>query len=267
MRTPISYYGGKQNLVDKILPLIPEHIQYVEPFIGGAAVFFKKKPSKNEVINDLDGRVTNFYRVAQTKFFELQALIQGTSHSEIEYRRSMEILKAEMQNDVEFAWAFWVQCQFTFGHKIYSGFRFSEGGEGRNTANKRDGFTEKYLHRLRNVEIFTRDAVELIKLKDSENTFFYCDPPYVSSNCGHYEGYTEEHFITLLQTLSEIKGKFLLSSYPEKCLTAYRDLFEWKTEDSEHVLLVTGKREEPKYKTECLTYNYELKKDQLAFTF
>ena len=109
---------------------------------------------------------------------------------------------------------------------------------------------------MRNVEIFQRDAVDLIKLKDSENTFFYCDPPYVSSDCGHYDGYTKENFIELLDTLKEIKGKFLLSSYPEPDLMAYRDNCKWNYKDIKQVLQVTGKREETKYKTECLTWNY-----------
>jgi DNA adenine methylase len=267
MKTPIAYYGGKQKLVPEILPLIPEHIQYVEPFTGGGAVFFAKKPSKNEVLNDLDGRVTNFYRVAQTEFYQLQKLIQGTAHSEIEYKRAAEILKGENKSPIDYAWAFWVQTQFTFGHKIYSGFRFSETGEGKNTANKRDAFTEAYLYRLREVEILQRNALEVIKLKDSPNTFFYIDPPYVSSNCGHYEGYTMENFIELLTVLTTIEGKFLLSSYPEDSLLDFRKVWEWNTQDTEHVLQVTGKREETKYKTECLTWNYELKKEQLLFDF
>lgn len=40
MKTPISYYGGKQSMLTTILPLIPEHSIYVEPFFGGEAVFF-----------------------------------------------------------------------------------------------------------------------------------------------------------------------------------------------------------------------------------
>ncbi len=46
MKTPITYYGGKQKLVSKILPLIPEHKLYAEPFVGGAAVFFGKPKVK-----------------------------------------------------------------------------------------------------------------------------------------------------------------------------------------------------------------------------
>lgn len=39
LKTPISYYGGKQSMLKHILPIIPEHTIYVEPFFGGGAVF------------------------------------------------------------------------------------------------------------------------------------------------------------------------------------------------------------------------------------
>jgi len=42
LRTPISYYGGKQKLVRTIVGFMPEHKMYVEPFLGGAAVYFGK---------------------------------------------------------------------------------------------------------------------------------------------------------------------------------------------------------------------------------
>ena len=44
MKTPISYYGGKQTMLKHILPLIPDHKLYTEAFCGGAAVLFAKKP-------------------------------------------------------------------------------------------------------------------------------------------------------------------------------------------------------------------------------
>ncbi|GJQ05738.1 DNA adenine methylase [Capnocytophaga canimorsus] len=67
-RTPISYYGGKQTMLPHILPLIPEHQIYVEPFFGGGAVFWAKEPAKSEIINDFNANVVNFYEVLKTDF-------------------------------------------------------------------------------------------------------------------------------------------------------------------------------------------------------
>jgi len=61
MKTPIPYYGGKQEMVKDILPLIPKHHVYCEPFAGGASVFFGKKPANINVINDINGHVVNFW--------------------------------------------------------------------------------------------------------------------------------------------------------------------------------------------------------------
>ena len=81
MKTPITYYGGKQTMLKYILPLIPEHIIYTEPFCGGCAVFFAKEPSKYEVINDINSELVNFYRVMKSNFDELQLKVDATLHS------------------------------------------------------------------------------------------------------------------------------------------------------------------------------------------
>ena len=48
LKTPVTYYGGKQRLLKHILPLIPEHTQYVEPFFGGEAVYFAKDRTRRK---------------------------------------------------------------------------------------------------------------------------------------------------------------------------------------------------------------------------
>ena len=45
MKTPTTYYGGKQGVLKDILPLIPEHNTYAEAFAGGVAVLFAKPPA------------------------------------------------------------------------------------------------------------------------------------------------------------------------------------------------------------------------------
>ena len=75
MRTPITYYGGKQSIKNHIIPLIPEHRVYVEPFFGGGTIFFEKGPSYLEVINDINHNVVNFYEVMQNDFNLLLLLL------------------------------------------------------------------------------------------------------------------------------------------------------------------------------------------------
>ena len=249
-KSPVAYYGGKANLASEILPLIPRHIQYIEPFFGSGAIFWSKHKSKNEVINDLNGSVTNFYWQLKTNFFELQKMVQATLHSEILYIKAKEMLRDEK------AWALWVGCNMAFGKVLFGGFAFGETGSGGGTKNKREQFTAKFSKRLENCEIFNRDAVELILLKDSVSSFFYVDPPYVSSEQGHYSGYTTDDFVKLLDVLRNIKGKFLLSSYPEEILMKYREECQWGSKDIKQIVFVSGKRDEAKYKIECLTMNY-----------
>ncbi|HVA98140.1 MAG TPA: DNA adenine methylase, partial [Bacteroidia bacterium] len=89
MRPPITYYGGKQKMLKYILPLIPQHEIYCEAFMGGGAVFFAKEPSKAEIINDINGNVSNFYRVVQSDFDSLKKLINGTLHSRGTYKEAL----------------------------------------------------------------------------------------------------------------------------------------------------------------------------------
>ena len=252
MKTPISYYGGKQNMVRHILPLFPQHKQYVEPFFGGGAVFFAKTPSDHEVINDLDNRVINFYRVLQGNFEGLQDLIKSTLHSEAVHKYAKDILEDEAISEVERAWAFWVRCNMSFGYVVGAGFAFANSKNRIGLKNKRDKFESHYKKRVEGIEIFCRDAIDLIKLKDTPDTFFYCDPPYVSSDCGHYKGYTKDNFMELLELLSNIKGKFLLSSYPDPELEKYS---QWHTKKIIQNLSVTQNTYSDT-KTEVLTYNY-----------
>lgn len=263
MKTPISYYGGKQNLVSEILPLIPPHIQYVEPFCGGASLFWAKKPSQHEVINDYDLRVANFWEVLKTDFDELQYMIQTTLHHEVEHQRAKEILQNPIENKLTYAWAFWVQTQMSFSHKVFAGFAFNNTPNRTGLKSKRELICEEVFNRLKTVEIFNRDAIELIKIKDGVDTFFYFDPPYAESDCGHYEKLKGVYY-ELLDLLPTLKGKWLMSSYPSVQLSELRIINSWHTKDTQQNLAVSGKHNGGKVKTECLTWNYQLTGQTLA---
>jgi site-specific DNA-adenine methylase len=66
-----DYPGSKWSLAEKIITLFPSHTTYVEPFFGSGAVYFNKPVSKIETINDLNGRVYNFFKVCRENPGEL----------------------------------------------------------------------------------------------------------------------------------------------------------------------------------------------------
>jgi len=88
----------------------------------------------------------------------------------------------------------------------------------------------EFHERLQRVVIENLPALEIIKQQDSENTFFYCDPPYVPStrSAGKYKHeMTEGDHEELLKLLAGIKGKFILSGYWSKLYEAYSDKYSW----------------------------------------
>jgi DNA adenine methylase len=261
LRPPLTYYGGKQTLAPLIISLIPEHTLYAEPFTGGGAVFFMKPPSRVEVLNDTNGELMNFYRVIQGKFRKLQAEVRRTPHSRDTHRRAKVIYNnPDMFDDVKRAWAVWVLCAQGFASKMDGpwGFDKTDNTTSKRVANKRDNFQAHYLNRLRLVQIENVDALYIIQSRDTGNSFFYCDPPYFNSNMGHYKGYTEADFEALLRLLSQIKGKFLLSSYPSDILSKYIKKEKWHSRTIEKYVTVNAKGGNPKKKTEVLTANYSM---------
>ena len=91
LKTPISYYGGKQNMLKHILPLVPEHKIYIEPFFGGGSLYRAKEPAKCEVINDVNMNLVNFYQVLKNKGKQLETKIKDTLHSRETYKKAMLI--------------------------------------------------------------------------------------------------------------------------------------------------------------------------------
>ncbi len=258
MKSPIIYYGGKTQMLKHILPLIPgDHRAYVEPFFGGGAVFFGKPKSDVEVINDKLDAAVIFYQVAQTDFKRLQGMIRRTLHAESAYLESKMIIKnPEGHTPLKRAWAFWCQTALTFSHTVCGGFAFSKGHTARSTANRRRAFTRELAERLEEVQIFCRDAMDIIAKFDAKDTFFYFDPPYANSDCGHYKA-GKDVFYDLLMILPDLKGRWLLSSYPDPQIDALRDIPGIRYKDFDKPLSVSGKSNAGKRKVECLTWNYQ----------
>ena len=66
MDTLIKWPGGKRNEIKYIKDLIPKYDNYVEPFLGGGALFFDLEP-QNAYINDISKDLIQFYQLLSKK--------------------------------------------------------------------------------------------------------------------------------------------------------------------------------------------------------
>jgi len=257
-RTPITYYGGKQTMLPYILPLIPEHQLYVEPFFGGGAVFWAKQPTKVEIINDFNANVYNFYQVLKTDFQQLKTLVERTLVSREAYKHALVIYHSPFVfTPVERAWAFWYATNCGFSNQINNSRITNNGKNVIALNNKIKEFNDIYSERLQTVQIENNDALSVIEHRDTPATFFYIDPPYVGADQGHYGGYTQEHFDALLSVLTKVKGKFLLSSYHNPELSRLVAEYGWYQQ--EIALHLGSANTKGKKRLEILTANYPIK--------
>tara|TARA_R110002124_G_scaffold17532_3_gene73506 strand:+ start:387554 stop:388351 length:798 start_codon:yes stop_codon:yes gene_type:complete len=261
-KTPITYYGGKLNMLSAILPLIPKHRIYTEAFFGGGAVFFAKEPSESEIINDTNNMVVNFYEVVKTDFDSLKARVNQTLFSRATYTVANTIYRMpHLFNKLQQAWAFYVATNMGFSCQIGSWGYDKYSKRVKAFLNKKLAFDENISQRLVTAQIENTDACRVIQSRDTKDAFHYVDPPYIDSNQGHYGGYNKEDYKRLLETLSNIKGKFLLSSYPSEILSMYAQANGWHTLIFEKPLsaqkAVKGKPRARK--VEVLTANYPIK--------
>lgn len=267
MKTPITYYGGKQGLADTIINMLPAHKIYCEPFFGGGAVFFRKPKSYLEVINDIDDRLINFYQVAQNNFEQLETLISKTLNSERMYLAAKDIWNNRVPaSDVERAWSVWLITNGSFAGSMYGGWKWSNGTGGSHTGvyikNKRASFDAELRDRLQTVQISCRDAIKVIRERDTPDTVFYLDPPYPGWYNGHYTGYTHADLYELLQELSTIQGKFILSNYWSQTLRYHIARYGWQFKRIEVLLKVANTGSTPaKTRTEILVWNFDKPKD------
>lgn len=220
-----GWYGGKFSHLDWLLPLLPPCHHYCEPFAGSAAVLINRTPSPIETYNDLDGEVCNFFRVLRDQKDELVRIIAMTPFSREEFA-----VACELDPDVsplERARRFYVRAR-----QVRTGLaQTASVGRWANCKNTSragmSGVVSRWLggvdllseigERLLRVQIENRPAIDVIKLYDSEDTLFYCDPPYVHETRGDSKAYshemTDEQHRELAEALNSVKGMVALSNY------------------------------------------------------
>lgn len=229
VHSPIRWFGGKFYLAKHIIPLMPKHHCYVEPFGGGGHVLTQKDPSKVEVWNDIDGDLINFLMTLRTDKTQLLEALSSlpTSRSLCEKWQQEPMPEDDFQRAVR--WYYLLRQTIVPANNQKSGWRHgkikSVAFDYQNSVKRLNDFEE----RIRAVNIECLDFRDLIERYDSPETFFFIDPPYVGREGAYKGGFTRQDHIELAQLLSTIKGKALVSYYHDPLIDSlYKDwnLFE-----------------------------------------
>jgi DNA adenine methylase len=221
----LKWHGGKHYLAAKIVGLMPAHVHYVEPFAGGLSVLLAKDPKGvGEVVNDLDLRLSNFWRVLQAEepFAQFRRIVEATPFSEVEWADAGE----PADGPVERAVRFFIRCRQSLAGRMQSfaplSRRRTRRGMNEQTAawiGAVDGLAAVHA-RLRRVAILNREAVDVIRQQDGPNTLFYLDPPYLretrTSLAVYKSEMTDAHHDAVLDVIGRCRGKVMLSGYPSE---------------------------------------------------
>lgn len=196
--TPIlKWAGGKTQLLPEIMQRMPsDYSKYIEPFIGGGALFFKLAADKS-IIADSNPELINMYKeVANNCETVIEALQKYKNEEEMFYE--VRSLEWENLDRIEAA-----ARMIYLNHTCFNGlYRLNRKGRFNTPFGKYKNpkiCNEEKLRAaseiLRNSEIICGDYLDVLKGHASEGDFIFLDPPYVPvSEYADFKRYTKEQF-------------------------------------------------------------------------
>lgn len=216
-------------LVTKLLKYVPNHTYYLEAYGGSAALLFSKKPSEFEVYNDIDSGLVNFFRVLRDpeKFEKFYRKVSLTPYSREEFNFCRKTW-ANVEDEVERAYRFFVVARMSFGGNFAQGWGFSVKTISKNLPSEVSKWLSaietlpEFHQRIMQVQIENLPAIECIEKYGSawnyDNSFIYLDPPYLPSTRrkGKYRyemTYKDHEELVNYLIETRTRNKYMLSGY------------------------------------------------------
>lgn len=198
------YPGGKGREAGWILEKVPPHDTFVDVFGGSGAVIYNKPPSTNEVYNDLNDDLVQFFEVLRERPDELYEWVRDVPYARSVYDEWVGDYFAGVrpEDPVERAGRFFFlrYSQFAADISMRNGFKVrAKRSPSRTFDNARERIDE-LAERFRDVTIEDRDYSRVFDTYDDTDVdvLFYCDPPYVGGE-GYYPGeFSHSEFVDAL---------------------------------------------------------------------
>jgi DNA adenine methylase len=222
----IKYPGSKKRVAAWIISQFPERYEdmaYLEPYFGSGSVFFEKKPSLIETINDIDGEIVNLFRRLRENPDELVRLISLTPWSREEYKACFEKCDDGLERARRTLARAWIS-RGACGLLYHNGVRFCKKYNGYK-AFFSDILPDRIAaaaYRLTHsktgpVQIECKDALDLIAGHNRSDVLMYLDPPYMrgvrnKNKIYRMEYYKKDHE-RLIDAIRTSRAKIILSGY------------------------------------------------------
>jgi DNA adenine methylase len=265
---PLKWHGGKTYLAKQIIALMPKHHHYLDLYGGGLALLWAKKPQGvSEVVNDINGELTNFFKVLQLQklFEQFRRRVEVIPFGRPQWEEAVRKLEEEPDaNRVARATWFFVLNRMSLAGRMdaFTGITKTRTRGGMNAEVSAwlgcvDGLPAIH-ERLKRVLIENRDAVELMKNHDVKGALMYADPPYPAStrsspNVYDYEMTDDQHREFLEAAKSLQHAKLMISGYP--CKLYDKALRDWNRHEFDRANHAAGGKSKER-KTEVLWMNY-----------
>lgn len=261
-----NYFGGKFTFLDEIYAHFPVAFDHMCELMAGSAVLsinYKAERPLVRTINEINGDITNFFKVLRENPENLCEMLLLTPVSEEEYIRCWD----STEEPIEKARRFYVRVRQSFfglgAQRKNKGWHMAKSkvnASGGETVSRWNNSIPKLYEVAEvlatNFQIINGDYKDCISRIDSPEAFFYADPPYplqsrVSKNDYKYEFDNDLH-LELSEILHGLEGKAMISSYDNEL---YRELYsDWTMVKLTKKL--NGLR--TKSQQECLWFNYDI---------
>ncbi|OPZ93185.1 MAG: Modification methylase DpnIIA [Firmicutes bacterium ADurb.Bin419] len=239
MNPLIKYRGGKSNEIPHFIKYVPETFsRYIEPFVGGGALFFYLQP-QTAIINDVNTRLYDFYKEVKEEYskvrIQLDRLQEIYEKNQADYERLKKQYPLErVENKNE---ELYYTLRDAFNHKTkskyldsvlyffinktaYSGMiRYNAKGEynvpfGRYKNFNTGLITDEHYELLKRTEIYNKDYSEIFNMANDQD-FIFLDPPYdcIFSDYGnesYKNGFGEDEHRRLANDFKNLPCKALL---------------------------------------------------------
>lgn len=202
MNSPIKWVGGKRKEIKHFERYIPKFKTYVEPFVGGGALYWYLEPD-NAVINDINEHLINFYEVLRDDYNELHKQLQTYINTKDEYYKIIDKLNNKKYNNkVEQASIFLYLNKTAFSGmwRVNSKglFNTSYGKYKSDTYKNLENYYQKLLSRT---NIYNTDYKNILeKFKNDSEVFIFLDPPYLECDTLYTES---QHFDNIYEYLKD----------------------------------------------------------------